>query len=258
MTVQDVFTWIDRIAPFERQEAFDNSGLVVGNPSMVVTRVLFALDATLPVVREAVEYGAELIVTHHPLLFGGAKQIRYDQPEGAVLQALLGAGVSLIAAHTNLDQAQGGTGDSLAAALGLTDVRPVEGSLYLRMGTLKEPTRAFSLLGRVNERLSAHARLYGDPEATVRTVAVGAGAIGEEYALAAAAGAQAFVVGEIKHHELLAAQALRLAVLEAGHAQTELAGIAALYQRFQSDAQTGLWPITARLTAIQPYGCTTR
>ena len=85
MTVQDVLTWLDGFAPFASQEAFDNAGLVLGNPDSPVSRVYFTLDATLPALREAGEWGAQLVVTHHPLLFGGVKAIRYDTPEGDVL-----------------------------------------------------------------------------------------------------------------------------------------------------------------------------
>ena len=257
MTVQDVWDWLNRVAPFETQESFDNAGLVLGNPKAEVCRVLFAMDATLPVVQEATQWGANLIVTHHPLLFGGANTIRCDQPEGAAVAAVLQGQMSLIAAHTNLDKAAGGTGDSLAAALGLTDVKPAAPSEYLRSGTLSKPQTALAFLGEINRRLGAHARLYGNPETIIRQAVVGAGAIGEEYAVASEAGAQAFVVGEIKHHQLLGALALGLTLFEAGHYETELPGLTTLYQRFQSDAQIAHWPVQARLTAIKPYDCAT-
>ena len=255
MTVQHLLDWVDHIAPFATQESFDNAGLVLGDPDADVHRVLFALDATLPVVREAADWGAELIITHHPLLFGGVKSIRYDLPEGAVLATLMAERISLIAAHTNLDSAQGGTGDALAAALGLTAIGPVGDDPYLRKGRLPATIPADAYLQQVNACLHAHTRLYGDAATPLRRVAVAPGAYGEGYAAAAQAGAQALVVGEIKHHELLAAQALGLLIYEAGHSQTEQPGIAALYRRFLSDAQTG-WPVQARLTTIPPYACT--
>lgn len=256
MTVAQVLEWLDHQAPFATQEAFDNVGLLLGDPQATVARVLFAVDATLPVVLEATAWEADLIITHHPLLFGGVKQIRYDTPEGAVLAQLIGERMNLIAAHTNLDSAPGGIGDSLALALGLTAIHRTEADPYLRLGTLPRPISAAALLAHTNQCLSAHARLYGDASTPLHHVAVGAGAYGEGYAMAAQAGAQAYVVGEIKHHELLAAQALGLVVLETGHHETEAPGITALYHRFQSDAQAAAWPVTAHLTAIPPYQCT--
>ncbi len=256
VTVQDVWNWLNGLAPFATQEAFDNAGLVLGNPAAPARRVFFTVDATLPAVREAIAWQAELLVAHHPLLFGGVHSLRTDLPEGAAVAALLGAGVSLIAAHTNLDCAPGGTGDSLAEALGLLQPGPVEGDAYLRVGELPAPLAAASLLSEVNRRLHACARLYGEPATALRRVAVGAGACGEAWQAAANCGAQAFVVGELKHHELLAARASGLTVLEAGHHQTEFPGIAALCRRFQSQAQAEGWQVAARLNEIPPYAVT--
>lgn len=256
MTVQDVYNWLDRFAPFASQEDFDNAGLLVGDASAEVKRVLFALDVTLPVVQEAVQIGAQLIVTHHPLLFNGIRHILYDDPEGETLAALTAAKLSLISAHTNLDQAEGGTGDSLAALLELQNITPVSESLYLRCGMLPAPQTAEAFLRFVTQALGAPVRLYGDPVMNIRRIAIGAGALGDEFTIAAREGAQAFVVGEIKHHQLIAAQELHLAVYEAGHYATEQPGLTALYRRFAKDAQTAQWPVEARLTAIQPYVCT--
>ena len=255
MTVQDVYDWLDAFAPFATQEGFDNAGLLLGRPDAQIHRVLFALDATLPVVTQAIAWGVDLILTHHPLMFGGIQSIRYDQPEGAILAAIASANISLIAAHTNLDQAPGGTGDSLANTLGLQNCASTLGNPYLRTGSLSIPQTARAFLAALDGQLNAHARLYGDPDAILSRVTVGAGAIGEEYPLVAADGAQAFVVGEIKHHELLAAQAQGTLVFEVGHYPSEQPGLIALYQRFQSEALRAGWPVTALLTTIQPLPC---
>ena len=158
MTVQEIWNWLDGFAPFSTQEDFDNAGLLVGDPHAEVTRVLFAVDATTAVVQDAVAWGAQLLVTHHPLMFGGIHQIRYDLPEGETLRAMISAGLHLIAVHTNLDAAEGGTGDSLAAAVGLTDVRTCGDSAYLRTGSFPAPKTASSLLGTLRERLGGPIR----------------------------------------------------------------------------------------------------
>ncbi len=257
MTVLDVLHWLDGFAPFATQEAFDNAGLVLGDPQAPADRVYFTLDATLPALREANEWDAQLIVTHHPLLFGGVKAIGYDTPAGEVLAEAIGSRLSLIAAHTNLDRAAGGTGDALAAALRLTAVRATEGDPYLRHGRLPSPMAASAFLRLVSDSLSTQARLYGDPTVRIRHVAVGAGAYGEGWQAAAKTGAQVYVTGEIKHHELLAACAAGLLIIEAGHHATEQPGIAALYHRFLSDAQAGNQSVTARLNTIPPFTCST-
>ncbi|MDD3410770.1 MAG: Nif3-like dinuclear metal center hexameric protein [Eubacteriales bacterium] len=248
MTVGDVLGWIDTFAPFDTAAGFDNSGLLIGRPDRELRRVLFCVDATLETVRFAAEHEVQLLVSHHPLLFGGIKQIRYDEPSGAVLTELIRSDLCLIAAHTNLDQAPGGTGDSLATAVGLTDVQSV--GAYLRIGALAEGAMApETYLARLRRMLNADIRMYGENERPIRRVAVGAGALGCDEALAK--GADAYVVGEIHHHEILDACARGLTVYEAGHFATEYPGVKALYQRFQSEPAHQL--IVPILSEVVPY-----
>ena len=108
MTVHEIYEMIDRIAPFSSQEEWDNSGLLVGSPADPVTGVLFALDVTDPVVREARSLGASLIVTHHPVMFTPRQNITDEDREGRLISFLIRNGISLISAHTNLDRAAGG------------------------------------------------------------------------------------------------------------------------------------------------------
>ena len=100
MTVNDVFKWIDAFAPFDTQEDFDNCGLLLGDPQQPVRTILFALDATPAAVDEAARIGADLIVTHHPLMFSPVQQLYYHKGEGPIIRTLMQAGISMIAAHT--------------------------------------------------------------------------------------------------------------------------------------------------------------
>ncbi|MBN1777503.1 MAG: Nif3-like dinuclear metal center hexameric protein [Clostridiales bacterium] len=250
MTVNDIYKWLDSFAPFETQEEFDNAGLLVGSQDQEVHKVLFALDATPAVVTEAMHFGAELIVTHHPLMFEPMQQLRYDQGEGAILKMLAASNISLIAAHTNLDQCAGGVADNLAEALALDGVMPSGNCPYLRTGTLPSPCTAKAFLATINRRLSAAARLYGDPDAFIRRVAVVPGAGGAEQIFA---NADVFVTGEIKHHELLATVARGLTVIDAGHYPTEFPGIAALHKRFITDAAKNGWNVEAKLHTQPPF-----
>ncbi|MCE5343074.1 MAG: Nif3-like dinuclear metal center hexameric protein [Eubacteriales bacterium] len=256
MTVGDILAWLDSIAPFASQEDFDQCGIQLGDPSAEVHKVLFALDATLPIVQEAEKLGVDLIITHHPIMFGGIKHIRYDNPENALVAEIARAHIHMIATHTNMDQAPGGIADALAETLMLQNIALAGESRYIRVGTLHEAMTARAFLPVVNRLLTTHARLYGNPETRLTRVAVGSGAIGEGYADAAQAGAQAFVVGEIKHSDLIAAQALGLTVFEAGHYPTEQPGLVALYRRFSQAALAGHWPLEVLLTALHPYDCT--
>ena len=254
MTVNEVFQWLDQIAPFATQAENDNSGLLLGDPNALVHRILFTLDVTSDAVTQAAKEGAELIVSHHPLMFDPIQQIRYDQGEGAVIRSLAAAGISLIAAHTNLDICEGGVADSLARALGLLQITPCEQCPYLRTGTLSTPLTAAEFLSVVNRSLSASARLFAGPDTIIRRVAVtpGAGGSDSQYA-----DADAYVTGEVKHHELLAAHARGLSVIDAGHYPTEFPGVAALYKRFLAAASRHGWAVEATLYTQPPYPCIT-
>ena len=108
MTVQDLYETIDRLAPFATQYDEDNSGLLVGSASQEVTGILFALDVSQRVIDEAVSLGVQLIVTHHPLMFSPIRALTDSDHEGRLIRRLTQENISLIAAHTNLDQAPGG------------------------------------------------------------------------------------------------------------------------------------------------------
>ena len=184
-----------------------------------MTSVAFAVDPTDAVVAEAVERGADLLVTHHPLLLRGVTAVRRDQPKGRLVMALLSAGISHVCAHTNADAATGGVNDALAEALGLGQVRPLEPDVLGgddpvqgtgRIGVLAEPATAEEVARRLAARVPATAgglRLGGDPRRVVRTVAVVGGA-GDSYLDAAhRAGVDLYVTGDLRHHtagELLA------------------------------------------------------
>ena len=254
ITVGDIFEWLDAIAPFETQDEYDNAGLLVGDPSAQVRKILFALDVTRSAAAEAARIGADLIISHHPLMFQPIQRIRWEQGEGAVLRALAASGVGLIAAHTNWDQCQGGVADALAETLGLTGSKPCEQNPYLRTGDLANPCTAKEFLALINQRLNACTRLYGDPDALIRSVAVVPGAGGETHVHV---DADAFVTGEIKHHELLGAIDRGLIVLDAGHHPTEFPGIAALYRRFLKAASDNGWAVEATLYSRPPIPCST-
>lgn len=251
MTVRQIFDWLNGIAPFETAEDFDNVGLLMGDMNAAVKTVLFGMDLTEDMAQEALRLGAGLIVTHHPFIFSPIKRIDYTMPQGRALLTLLGGGVSVLAAHTNWDKAPGGVSDSLANTLSLTDVTAADD--FLRVGSLRSPSTPEALDNLIQGSLHAVSRRYGSAQGPISRVAVAGGAYGEGYSLAIEAGAQAFVVGEIKHHELVDACARGLTVYDAGHFATELPGMAALYERFLADAVRAKWPVKAHLYFKAPY-----
>ena len=117
-TVREIYQYLDGLAPFSLQMEFDNAGFLVGRGERAVSKILVSLDITEEVAEEAAELGAELIVSHHPVIFRPLKKLE----QGSVVWELARAGISAICAHTNLDKARGGVNDCLAAALGLEQV----------------------------------------------------------------------------------------------------------------------------------------
>src|SRR5262245_49959169 len=124
-TVADVAEFLERLAPTRRAAEWDNVGLILGEHSAGVTRVLTCLTVTPPVVEEAISSGVSLIVTHHPMLFRPVQKLTDATPEGRMVVALMRAGIAVYSPHTSFDNCAGGINDLLAQKLGLTDVRPL-------------------------------------------------------------------------------------------------------------------------------------
>ncbi|MBQ8201999.1 MAG: Nif3-like dinuclear metal center hexameric protein [Clostridia bacterium] len=231
LTVQQVYDFINERAPFDTQVAYDNSGLLVGHPDNRVTGIHVALDVTNAVIDEAIANGANLIVTHHPMMFSPIKRLVETSCDARLLCRMIRAGISLISAHTNLDQAPGGINDVLARTIGLTDV---QGEGFIRVGLLPYKMTAADLAGQISHSLGDVVRVMGDGNALVRQIGMCSGSGSDEWPAAAALGAQAFLTGEVKHHIALEAADCGVVMLEAGHHATEAPGIFALADALQN------------------------
>ena len=231
MTVQTVYDLIHAVAPFDTQMEGDNSGLLVGSPSLEVNRILFALDVTGPVIDEAVALGAELIVTHHPLMFSAIRSLTDETYEGRLIRRMVRENISLIAAHTNLDYAAGGTNDILAALCGLVEI---SGEGLFRAGFLPQPMTVRAFADLLGENLETMVRVMGPEDGMIRRVGLCSGSGGDEWIRAQEAGCDAFVSGEIKHHYALAMADAGITSFECGHFATEEPGLAALAEALQN------------------------
>ena len=249
--VQQIWDWLNAFAPFDTAEGFDNVGLLMGDRNAEVHTVLFGMDITEALAKEAVELGAELIISHHPFIFHALKRIDYTGPQGRTLCMLAEHHINVIAAHTNYDKAPGGICDSLAAALNLETIESCDD--YVRIGTLASPLSYAELSAHIRKSLRVEPRCYPASDRPIVRVAVSGGAYGEGYEAAIAAGADAYVVGEIAHHEILDACARALTIYDAGHFPTELPGVANLYMRFLADAAMSQWDVQAHLHQKAPY-----
>lgn len=220
--VREIERALVQLAPQELAQSWDNVGLLVGRPDQEVRRALVSLDITEDVVREGTRLGADLVVAHHPVIFHPVGRVTDQDPTGRTLLALIKGGMSAICMHTNLDAAQGGVNDALAAALGLEQVEPLgEEDGVARMGLLRDPLPLPDFLARVRAALSPNGIRYVDGERAVRRVAVGGGACGGFFRTAVEKGCDAFVTADVKYDQFLDARAMGLSLIDAGHFPTE-------------------------------------
>ena len=216
--VLDFYKFIDKIAPFETQESWDNSGFLVGDGDKSVKKVLLALDVTEPVLNEAEQIGAELVISHHPVIFGALKEIH---PKNIAFLAAQ-KGIAIISAHTCLDIADGGVNDCLAAALELKNiVKVVDGEGLMRIGELSKELTCEEFVKYVAEKINVGGIKYTPNEKMIKKVAVCGGSGGDLYPFAMNAGADAYVTANIKHNLFIDMRRDNFCVLDAGHFCTE-------------------------------------
>lgn len=228
-TVGEVLAFLQEKAPFELQESFDNAGFLVGREGAAITKILVTLDITEDVVAEAAQQGAQLIVSHHPVIFGAVKSVTDRTSTGRLLLALAENHIAAVCAHTNLDAVEGGVNDALALRLGLTDIRQLkqagvdgQGRPYGigRVGEAPEqPLYGFAMAAK--RLLGANGVRLADGGRPVHRVAVGGGACADMMEDALALGCDTFVTSDAKYHQFLEARALGLNLIDAGHYPTE-------------------------------------
>ena len=222
MTVESVYKAMNEIAPFSSSMDFDNTGLLIGDPEREVKTVLLCLDATLDVLEEAERVGAELIISHHPIIFSPLRRIQ----KGDRVYEIVRSGISVISAHTNLDKAfPFGVNHALAEALHLQNIHGVipDGDEFIGfMGELENEMTPEEFGYKIKDALDIQFLNYVPVKKTIRNVCVVGGSGGEYFADAAKSGADAFVTGEVKHHEAIEAVMRGIALYEAGHYHTEI------------------------------------
>ncbi len=234
ITVRDVLLAIEAWAPYSLAEQWDNVGLQIGSCKKVVLHLGVALDLTLDILDLAISEGIDCIITHHPFLFTLPRSIDLDSPFGKILSGLIIHDIALIAAHTNLDSTDGGVSDVLAEALRVRvegvlrearDISSEKRARFLglgRIGTLEQETTVFELAKRVAEvSCSKIVQIIGNETRLVKSVALCSGAGGDLLPEVIKSGAEVYITGEMKYHQLREAEAFGLSVILAGHFETE-------------------------------------
>ena len=215
MTVKDIYDYLNEIAPFDTAEEWDNCGLTIGSFDKAVKKIYIALDVTNDVIEAALSFGADLVITHHPMIFNPVSQILCD---GLVYKAVA-SGMSFIASHTCLDKAEGGVNHCLAKVVGIKNLKTSETEEFLKFGEI-EPCTAEEFAKKIKSALGG-AVSFTDAGKIIKTVALCSGSGGDLVAEAKSNGADAFLTGEAKHHEYLLSNDLGISMFVAGHFETE-------------------------------------
>ncbi len=251
MPLSGVVAALERLYPPHTAQSWDQVGLVTGDPSQQVQRVLLAVDPTLQVIAEAHELEADLVITHHPLLLRGIHSVTTDTAKGVALTALIRSRTALYCAHTNADVADPGVGQALAAACGLVATEPLlvtEGVELGRVGELPAPVTLgdfADVLAAALPQTAGGVRVSGPPEATVQRVAVLGGAGDSAFEQVRRSGADVYVTADLRHHPALEAREEARAragtaygtpfLVDAGHYATEWLWLPSLQLRLREE-----------------------
>jgi len=232
-TIYDFLGHLDAIAPFALAESWDNCGLQAGHLDGAVTRVMVALDVTMDVMDAALKWGADLVLTHHPLMIRPLTQLDFGTMPGSAIAMAAMHQISIISLHTNLDKAQGGLNDRFAGMLGLCELTclqlPSDKNVLDdcleglgRVGKLPLPLTLEDLGKQVKAVFKAsHIRMVGDPNMRVDTVAVCTGSGESLLKEVFSSGAQAYITGDMKYHGARDIEMAGVGGIDVGHFASE-------------------------------------
>ena len=254
--VKDVTAVIEEFAPLSIQEKWDNSGLCIGSPSAPVKSVLIGLDCTSELVEEAIACGADMIVTHHPLIFTGLKRISPDDMVGEAVIKAIKAGISIYAAHTNADKVIAGVSGAMAAKLGLQNVEILsedgEGTGLGVVGEFPDALTADQTVKIVKERFGLKTLRTSKPvDGLIKRVAMCGGSGGSLIAAAKASGAQLYLSGDISYHNFFTSEGFML--MDIGHYESEIEIVDILFSLIKKNFPTFAVRITQNMHSNPIY-----
>jgi len=219
------------MAPLELQMDFDNAGFLVGDRGRRVEKALLALDATSEVIDEAIDFGADMIITHHPLIWNAMKSLTTDDIMQRRVMKLVKNNISLVSMHTNLDIADGGVNDVLLSLLGADLISALDEDGCGRVGQLREPTDMAHFLPFCKAALRTNGLRYYDAGRPVERLAVMGGAGGASLERAYELGCDTYLTSDIKYDQFLTARELGINLIDGDHFCTENPVIYALHER---------------------------
>ena len=256
MKVKDIISVIEEFAPLSVQESWDNSGLCVGSPDDDVTSVLLGLDCTPALVDEAVAFGADMIVTHHPLIFKGVRKISPEDQTGEAIIKAIRAGISIYAAHTSADKVLAGVSGAMAERLGLKNVRILDedgdGTGLGTVGEFEVPMTSEEAVAFVKERFGLKVLKASKPvDGKIERVAMCGGSGGSLIGEAMKSGAQLYISGDISYHNFFTGP--HFMIMDIGHYESEIEIVDILFSLLRKKFPTFAVRITQNVNSNPIY-----
>ena len=227
MKLSEIIKYFEKEFPLQYAYDWDNPGLLAGDPSMEVQKIMVTLDVTKETLKQAISAGADCIFSHHPVIFSGQKKITPDNLTGELLLSAIQNKIALYAAHTNLDTAPDGINMRLARRFGMQKVsflehNPIDPKAGLGVIGTIDPCTLDELAERTKTLLKTpFVRVCRGKTKVIKTLAIGSGACQELLTTAKSLGADAMITGDVKYHCALEAIQEGISVLDAGHFPTE-------------------------------------
>lgn len=252
----DFLELLEEQAPSWLAEEWDNPGLQVGELSKEIKKILFALDPTLQAIEEAASREAQLLLTHHPLIFRPLTSLDPEIYPANVIFKAIQEGIAVVAAHTNLDVVPGGISDVLGRLFDLQKTEVLDedpnprfpGAGLGRIGHLRKPMTLLAVMDATKTLLGTDdVRVLGSKDLMIRRVAVVGGSGGDMVAVASRRGADLLVTGDINHHNALEAQARGLALIDGGHFYTEKAALRPVKEHFVGKMRDRGWNVSVEI-----------
>ncbi len=223
MILEEILNIIEENYPKTLAYSWDNVGMLAGSKKKEIKKVLLTLDVTPTVVDEAIDWGADLIISHHPLIFDGIKSFSEESSKVNMYVKIIRNNLAVYSAHTNMDRAERGINQRLSEIFGLKNTEILEDETGLgRIGDM-EKTTLFEFAKTVKEKLNTPmVRVSGNPDSKISKVAIGSGGCSDLYPLAISKGADVLLTADLKYHTAIDAYFDGISIIDAGHYPTEI------------------------------------